>query len=332
MKEKKSKHTNPLEPNQAESPFSNPAIVGLMADTEKNWRRESVKRDAWLKENEPPFVYGPNNFCSREYEELHHDELELHRHTYNALQNGLPFTPRNITSWRDYAVQAAANSVYEGLRHLQYLISKNDRNALISIADIATDATETLGKITSREVQRVRPIARHRFFWPFLKASKERFGDKHKSIAKKIQLGKFAPFSKAALDRIRKSNNSIKTAMTYLCQLEAYREPPSYFGLNVNAEWQRLAMKLKPFSRKTWDKWFDVAWQAVLADYKGHPERNVKLRKIGNYRAEHTFVKTEQQKKTSRTREANIQDGIKEKLRSAIMRLAGVKKSKKLKK
>ena len=329
MKGKKSKHTNPVETNEAESPLSNPAIVGLMADSTKNSEREIAKRNAWLKENEPPSVYGPNEFCSREDENLHHDELELHRHTYNALKNGLPFKPNIFTTWRHYAVKAAAESAYEGLRHLQYLVSQKDQGALMSVADIATDATGMLSEISSQAVNRVRPIARHRFFWPFLKASKERFGDKHISIVKKIQLGKFAPFSKAALDRIRNSNMAVKTAMTYLCRLEDYRKQPSYFGSNVNAEWQRLAMKLKPFSRKTWDKWFDVAWQAVLADYKDHPERIVKFKKIGNYRANHTYVKKEQQKKTSRTQEANIQDGIKEKLKSAIMRLAGVKKSKK---
>ena len=324
---KKSNHNKSAEPSETESPFSNPAIVSLMADDKKKWERESAKRAAWLKKNEPPSVYGPSEFCSREYENLHHDELELHRHTYEALKNGLPFKPRNITPWRHYAVEAAVRSAYDGLRHLQYLVSKKDQGALMSIADIATDATGMLSKISSRDVERVRPIARHRFFWPFLKASKERFGDDHKRIVKEIQLGEAAPFSRDAIARVRENNITVRMAMTCLCRLEDYRKPPSYFGLNVNAEWQRLAMKLEPFSADTWPVWFDVAWQAVLADYDGHPERDMELMKIGKYRAEHSKIEGHQEVVTPKTRESNIQDGIRESFRLAIKRLAKVPKN-----
>lgn len=321
---KKSNHNKSAASNEADSPLSNPAIIGLMADTEKNWARESAKRNAWLKDNEPPSIYGPS-FCSREYENLHHDELELHRHTYNALKNGLPFKPRNITTWRHYAVEAAFRSTYDGLRHLQYLVSQKDQGALMSIADIATDATGMLSKISSRDVERVRPIAQHRFFWPFLKASKEHFGDDHKRIVKEIQLGEAAPFSRDAIARVRENNITVRMAMTCLCRLEDYRKPPTYFGLNVKTEWQRLAMKLQPFSAGTWHEWFEVAWKAVLADYDGHPERDMELMKIGKYRAERVKIEGPQEVvKLNKTRESNIKDGIRESFRLAIKRLAKV--------
>jgi hypothetical protein len=331
MKAKQSKQTKPVEAHKAELPhsnpaISNPAIAGLMADMGNKAERESAERDAWLKDNKPPYVYGMS-----EYELLRHEGIGIQRSTYNALKSDLFFQPKHKTTWRDYAVEVAARKAYEGLSDLQYLVSQKDQSALASIADIATDATRTLSELSRQALERVRPIAQHRFFWPFLKASKECFGDEHKRIVKEIQLGYAVPFSKDALARVRKDNITVRTAITRLCRLENYRKPLSWFGLNVKTEWQRLAIKLKPFSADTWHEWFEVAWQAVLADYDGHPERDTELRETGQYRAEHTFTHAigAQKKTISRTRETNIRDGIKEKLKGAIRRLATSKESNK---
>jgi len=329
MKAKQSKQTKPAEAHKAELLHSNPAIAGLMADMGNKAERESAERDAWLKDNKPPYVYGMS-----EYELLRHEGIGIQRSTYNALKSDLFFQPKHKTTWRDYAVEVAARKAYEGLSDLQYLVWANswkEQSALASIADIATDATRTLSELSRQAVERVRPIAQHRFFWPFLKASKERFGDEHKRIVKEIQLGDAAPFSKDALARIRENNIPVKMAMTSLCRLENCRKTPSWFALYQKTEWERLARNLKPFSADTWHEWFEVAWQAVLADYDGHPERDTELREKGQYRAEHTFTHAigAQKKTISRTRETNIRDGIKEKLKGAIKRLATSKESNK---
>lgn len=320
MKAKQSKQTKPAEAHKTELLHSNPAIAGLMADMGNKAERESAERDAWLKDNKPPYVYGMS-----EYELLRHEGIGIQRSTYNALKSDLFFQPKHKTTWRDYAVEVAARKAYEGLSDLQYLVSRKDQRALASIADIATDATGTLSELSRQAVERVRPIAQHRFFWPFLKASKERFGDEHKHIVKEIQLGDAVPFSKDALARVRENNITVRVAMTYLCRLENCRKTPSWFALYQKTEWERLARNLKPFSANTWPKWFEVAWQAVLADCDGHPERDIELGKIGQYRAEHSTEKYEgtQAVATAKTRDSNIRDGISEKLRKAIKRLAG---------
>ena len=84
------------------------------------------------------------------------------------------------------------------------------------------------------------------------------------------------------------------------------------------------ATKLGRFSAKACPKWFKVAWQALLADHNGHPERDPKLKKIGLYRAEHSTVRYEgtQTVATPKTRNANIRDGIKELWYKAFKRLA----------
>jgi len=78
----------------------------------------------------------------------------------------------------------------------------------------------------------------------------------------------------------------------------------------------------------TWPDWFETAWQALLEDFDGHPERDPELRKTGHYRATHSTDKYSgsQPTATPKTREANIKDGIKEKLRKAIQRIAGATK------
>ena len=308
--------------------YPNPAIARLADAQSREAEARFAERRAWLDANEPVSGYGPG-ICSREYANAHHEELDLQRFTLDYLKGQLDWCPAPNTTWKDYAVEAASRGAYEGLRHLRLLVSRKNQHALSSLADIATEATRTLSALSRQAVGRVRPIARRRFLWPFLKARKERFGDEHKQTVKKLRLGDAVPFSEDALPRIRENNLSVKTAIAYLCQLEEYRKPPSWFGPYAKTNWQRLAAKLKPFGKGTWEAWFEVAWQALLADYSGHPEKDPHLMNLGLYRAEHSYEMPAQQKATPRTREANLRDGIKEKLKRAIERLAVVRKSNK---
>jgi hypothetical protein len=87
-------------------------------------------------------------------------------------------------------------------------------------------------------------------------------------------------------------------------------------------------MRLECFSAKTWVAWFEVAWAALCADNNGRPETDPELKKLGLYRAEHSTERYSgtQLVATTKTRNANIRDGIKDKFRKAIQRLAEVPK------
>jgi hypothetical protein len=316
--------------------YQNPAVARIMDADSREAETRFAELRAWLDANEPPIV-PPGTLYSQVERMLspnkRHtstpEEWELQRYTLEYLKRQLGWHPAPNTTWRDYAVEAASRGAYDGLSHLTHLISREDQHALSSLADIATAATRTLGDLSRQAAGRVRPIARRRFLWPFLKARKERFGDEHRRTVKEIQLGDEVLFSGDALARTRENHITGKTAIAYLCRLEDCRKPPSYFGPYPETDWQKLATKLKPFGKGTWKAWFEVLWQAVLADYSGHPEKDPRLKQLGLYRAEHSYEIGAQQKTTPRTREANLRDGIKEKLKAAIERLAVVKKSNK---
>jgi hypothetical protein len=239
--------------------------------------------------------------------------------------------PAANATWRDLAVEAASARATDGLRHLRSLAVNGDQEALAALADIGISVTRTLSDLARRETERVRPIARCRYFWPFLKARRERFGDAHKDLVKRIELGHEAPFSEEAVSRIRETNVCVRMAMKGLCRIELYRHKnPALERMLSKAmlKWEEAAMRLKPFSAKTWPRWFEVAWQAVLTDHDGHPERDPELKRIGLYRAEHSTEKYggTQPAATPKTRNANIQDGIRERLQKAIKQLANLPK------
>lgn len=127
--------------------------------------------------------------------------------------------------------------------------------------------------------------------------------------------------------RVRSNNLVVLTAIKYLFILETYRSPKYYFAPSATTDWQKAAAKLKPFSAKASGTWFEIVWSALCADYEGHPEKDPKLRPLGLYRAKHSINRGGLT--ATGTRNANIRDGIKEKLKSACNRLALQKNPKK---
>ena len=309
-----------------ESAHPNPAIARLIADMPQ---REAERR-AWLERNKPDEVaslvsrYGSRGAHGQNRDP---DEFDLHKFTWSYLEHKADIAPSPDTTWRDYAAEAAGNCASMGLGHLQNLASNGDQRALASLADLAAGATEALNQISRGTPERVRPIARHRFLWPFLKARKERFSDDHKSLLRQIQLGHELPLSYEALGRIRRSKITSRTAMKLLCRLDACRPKRNTwagFMRHPRLEWEEMAARLEPFSAATWPDWFEAGWRALLDDYDGKPEADPELRRLGLYRASHSTEQYggAQKTVTNKTRESNIRDGIREKLRKAIRRLS----------
>lgn len=291
---------------------------------ERALETQIAERAAWLEANKPPSYLGRKNSS---YSSLERESLERQRFTVEYLKRQILWYPRPNTTWRDYAVEVASFRAREGLRHLQELAFAKDQQALSAIVSVGVSATRILTELSSRTPNRVAPIARRHFFWPFLKAQKERFGDDHKRLVKEIELGYDTPFSEAAASRCRADNTAVKRIMMLLSRIESFRHKENLIFRDPESEWrewEREATRLKRFSANTWPAWFETAWRALLADHEGHPERDPELRKIGLYRADHSTDKYSgtQTVASAKTRDANIRDGIREKLRKTVERLA----------
>jgi len=291
-----------------------------------NWiecvQKLASEKRALLQSIKPP-LESPSRYIQPEAAR----EFPLHWLTYEYLNLTLDFDLTENFNWRDHAAKAGEYYARQGLDHLTELVFAGDTKALAALADIATAATKTLNDLSRHAPEQVQPIACRRFFWPFLKARNERFGDDHKKLVKEIGLGDEAPFSVEAVARVRPTNIAVRIAMTLLCRLESYRHKNPALEDLMSAplpEWKAKAMRLEPFSAGTCPDWVEVAWQALLSDCNGHPERDPELKNIGLYRADHSTDRYSgsQRVATAKTRNTNIKDGIREKLKKAIQRLS----------
>lgn len=247
--------------------------------------------------------------------------------TWKYLEATLDFEMAEDFDWRDYAEKAGAHSAKQGLDQLSRLACKGNPAAIHALVELTVATTQLLNELSRRAATLVRPVARQHFFWPVLKARVPRYGDDDKKLIKEIQLGQEAPFNADAVARIRTDNQSTKTAMALLCQLDKWRHKnPALEHVKRRpdglAAWQKLALGLKPFTPNSVSEWFEAACKFLDNKHGGKIECDPVLRQLGMHRQNHSVQRGAQQRVSPRTRESNIRDGIKEALKAAFRRLA----------
>lgn len=168
-------------------------------------------------------------------------------------------------------------------------------------------------------------LAKNRLTWPMLVANKQSFNKPLAKTLSKLRLGENSYFSKEIPARLS-NEKSNKHAMERLVRLEEARQTPKSFKAISKASgrlatWREKAYKLRPFSIQTWEGWADVVWKLVMEETHNTPEANHELRLLGHYRKDHYETKAFM-RETKKTEESNIRDGIKNKLREAVRRIA----------
>lgn len=93
--------------------------------------------------------------------------------------------------------------------------------------------------------------------------------------------------------------------------------------VRVEDPWLKQVMSLETLSRANADDWAKAIWQKILQEHAGKPETKRGLRVIGKFRELHSEKKGHQYKATPRTAEANIRDGIRERIFKAVRAMAG---------
>ena len=130
------------------------------------------------------------------------------------------------------------------------------------------------------------------------------------------------------LQKLRKAEQSNPEEFRHRCKLAEF------------PEW--VAKCRVPWNMRTRSEWFEIGWEAVLEATDNHPERIPEFRVLGQYRADKYDRETEKAAKTlakaglkpkrpiaselkpdgSKSRDTNIRDGIKTKVRDAFSNLA----------
>jgi len=115
------------------------------------------------------------------------------------------------------------------------------------------------------------------------------------------------------------------------------------FDYSQLPQWAKECATLLPLTKATADKWFELGWKAVMEATDGHPEKNQTLRPLGLYREKHYLQNKRRRWKAgqrvmgssisrpdyvnsaanpARTKEDDILDGIKARLRTALKNMA----------
>ncbi len=276
----------------------------------------SIYRTPWHEKNRPQ----PSRSATPECSQLGQSD-ELHSFVWNILNDDIHFKPDSDTTWRDYAPEVLKHRLQETLRHLVHL-AENDNRAIEALVDSAVSITETLSSLAKKQPEKLIPVARHRFEWPFLFTKVKRFSDKPDCLVPAIHLGDAVPpFGEMAIERI--DSLSTKAAIRLLCRLEKYREAHFNFCPQGSwPKWQSDAAKLKRFSKNTWRKWAKVAWAALLEDHNDHPENDPSLYQIGKSGKRHSEQTLAQKNATPKTAANNVKQRIKNDIRDVIRTLA----------
>ena len=97
----------------------------------------------------------------------------------------------------------------------------------------------------------------------------------------------------------------------------------------LHKERREKIKNLPELNKKTAPIWFEIMWEHMMEEYDGHPEKSPPdnpelpaLRELGEHRGSHSKHLGQQEKVTPDTREANIKDGIKKRLKQALITMA----------
>ena len=151
-----------------------------------------------------------------------------------------------------------------------------------------------------------------------------------------LQLGESAPVnmrakSKGGKARFRLTTPVAQMAFAYRQRLELIRHISPDGGLRVLSEGKRTVPKgllesicaLQAFSAQTVAAWCACAWEVVLLDHDGHPERSKIYRQLGIDRVKSSKGAPKGRGEPgSKTYESNIRDGIHRRFKEGFSRLA----------
>jgi hypothetical protein len=216
-----------------------------------------------------------------------------------------------------------------------------DRLAAETLYVFARIACEDLWEICVRKPDVIAPAARKKMVfpcaWPLLRKHQE----KVRSIIKSLRVGENAIFrlhGRKQFDPDKPVNRIVIQWVERISHMQAWirseqnrqRELAALTGSAPDIPQARGSfLKLKRLSTANADKWAKVIWQGIVIASHGHPETDGELREKGKFRAGHTYTRQEGEG-VSRTEEANIRDGIRQRVVKAVHDLAAAASAKRV--
>lgn len=261
-------------------------------------------------------------------------EKAIRERTIRHLENQMP-AGFDKMDWNDRAVQALVNEFDVLLSELDFLVTAGDPKAAAAIGLLARETTRRAIAISVSHASALKAVAEKSMNWPVLQGRKK-YLNQGQEYVENLNVGGALPFSEEMLAMIpRKPHKEVlRRAFELLCRLEDWRTKDigmiHWTGTNVpQTKAEENANKLPVFSTETWPVWADRAWEILMEENDDHPENNPDLKRMGKHRELHTALTTAPRpKEVFTTPDANIRDGINDRLKRAIKMIATQKQSK----
>lgn len=198
---------------------------------------------------------------------------------------------------------------------------------------LAINSVNELNNLAIKKPQLARELASSVSSWPFLIHGRP---GELKSIPNKLRdLGVGTRTAIKSSIRGRPSTHSTVLSQYYMGKIFQIRICER-LATNFTGPWETEELDypedirseighMPVLSQKTREKWFSLIWKLIMHDYNGHPERVPpdgsslhNLRSLGKHRGRHSVYEGYQEKLTPATKEANIRDGIKNRLKQSF--------------
>jgi len=206
----------------------------------------------------------------------------------------------------------------EGIDRLRDHALAGDKAAMRCLGSLLHKAVADLGEIARRKPEIVREWSRKQTVVPVLAGKNKGHRKQLEVDLAAFAVGEDSPFRvnppprKKAPDVSTGANALAGGLFSHLADCRASA------GLHrkLVPTWARMAGVLPEFSRVTWERWAEAAWECLLASTKGHPEEHSFLRDLGRKGERKDGLGT------PRTVAANVRAEIRQTLREAIRGLA----------
>ena len=225
-----------------------------------------------------------------------------------------------------YAMGSASNLGHVASHALWHLFNLAESHGHASAADSLLCSIEGAVKgfvrLADERPELFRPYTRRRIGIPAIVSQNTEKMREAEEFTKKLQTGgdfplAILPTGKSG-KRLQFKNPANALAIRLQEEIEFTRVWDGWYRKHL---WWEQAVKLEPFSAKTWKTWAELAWRIILDATRGKPERSKHLRPFG--KSAETKKPKFCKELHAATREANVRAKIKARLFEALRQLSG---------
>jgi hypothetical protein len=231
----------------------------------------------------------------------------------------------------------ASYSAGKWLRDLRLQVGDGNTSATLWFVALLTENVAWLESYSVCDKGNLKAIASLAQVWPVLMARCSRRTKAADEYLKRIGLGTNAQISSSnkygtswhnegavATHYARGIRMAVHNARNFFLHQGylAANGPLSRVAWERVPQWIKDAGTLSPLTKESAPRWFEIGWQVLVEKHNGHPDNDPLLSKLGEYRKRHSEHIGQQKAVTPATAAANICDGIKSRLLTALVSLA----------